>query len=80
MQGNSPEALALAKQIDGSLDELSKLVDAAISREVSAGTRLPAATTGGQFEQALCWIEDPRSAEDVIGESNHQPIQQIFVG
>ena len=66
-QGNAPEALELAKQISKNLDDLSVLVDPAISREVSAGTRLPAATTCGQYEQALCWIEDPRSAEDVIG-------------
>lgn len=65
--GNSPEALNLAKAIDGNLDKLQKLVDEAISREAAAGTRLPAATTGGQYEQALTWIDDPRSAENVIG-------------
>ena len=67
LQGNSPEALKLAKEIDDNLGQLGKLVDAAISREVTAGTRLPAATTGGQYEQALLWIDDPRSAENVIG-------------
>jgi len=65
--GNSPEALRLAKDIDTNLEHLAKLVDAAISREVTAGTRLPAATTAGQYEQSVLWIDDPRSADNVIG-------------
>ncbi|XP_057297715.1 vinculin-like [Hydractinia symbiolongicarpus] len=65
--GHSPEALALAKEIDEKLDLLTKLVDDAIAREVAAGTRLPAATTQGQFDQALSWIDDPRSDPNSVG-------------
>lgn len=67
LQGKTPEALALAKEIDGKLGVLAKLVDDAIKREVAAGTRLPAATTSGQFDQAMNWIDDPRYDPNSIG-------------
>ena len=38
-----------------------------LKREAAAGTRLPAATTQGQFEQALSWIDDPRSDPNGVG-------------
>lgn len=65
--GNSPEALALAKEIDDKLAFLAQLVDDAIKREIAAGARLPAATTSGQFDQALNWIDDPRYNTKSVG-------------
>lgn len=65
--GNSPEALSLAKEIDGKLEVLAKLVNDAIKREVAAGSRLPAATTSAQFDQAMNWLEDPRYVPNSVG-------------
>ena len=66
-QGHTPEALALAKDIDGKLDILAKLVDDAIKRTSAEGKRLPAATTEGQFDQAMNYIDDPRYNPNSIG-------------
>lgn len=65
--GNSPEALKLARDIDQKLELLTKLVDDAIAREAAAGTRLPAVTTEGQFDQAMRWIDDPRYDPNSVG-------------
>jgi len=46
---------------------LAKLVDDAIKRTVAAGTRLPSATTAGQFDQAMNWIDDPRYNPNSVG-------------
>ena len=69
-QGECPEALQLAKDIDQKLDLLTKLVDDAIAREAAAGTRLPAVTTEGQFEQAMRWIDDSRHDPNSVGKFN----------
>ena len=42
-------------------------MDGAIAREAAAGTRLPAVTTEGQFEQAMRWIDDPRHDPNSVG-------------
>lgn len=65
--GNSPEALRLAQEIDRKLGQLTKMVDDAIAREAAAGTRLPAVTTQGQFDQANRWIDDPRYDPNSVG-------------
>uniref|UniRef100_T2MH95 Vinculin n=1 Tax=Hydra vulgaris TaxID=6087 RepID=T2MH95_HYDVU len=63
----SPEAMRLAQEIDDRIQRLTKLVDDAIANETTSGKRLPAATTQGQYEQALNWIDDPRSEYNGTG-------------
>lgn len=46
---------------------LAGLVDDAIKREAAAGSRLPAATTSAQFDQAMNWLEDPRYVPNSVG-------------
>ena len=59
--------MRLAQEIDDRIQRLTKLVDDAIANETTSGRRLPAATTQGQYEQAMNWIDDPRFEPNGVG-------------
>ncbi|XP_071505940.1 vinculin-like isoform X2 [Diadema antillarum] len=58
-QGNSPEALQLARQIAAKLDFLQKQVDDSVKRAMVSGVTKTAYTLAGKVEQAQKWLRNP---------------------
>ncbi|XP_014662194.1 PREDICTED: vinculin-like isoform X1 [Priapulus caudatus] len=66
-KGTSPQALALAKNIDSSLLKLNQLVQQAISNSEKSGVEQPAHTVFGRVEQAQKWLRNPQYDDRGLG-------------
>lgn len=77
-QGSSPQAQALAKNIDSSLLKLNQLVQQAINSSEKSGVEQPAHTVSGRVEQAQKWLRNPQYDDHGLGKCSAIFIQCIF--
>ena len=68
LQGNSPQALALAKGIQQKLHELSDRCQQAVANTERSGVRKPAHTIAGKLGQAQKWLANPAQDDKGLGE------------
>ncbi len=67
MQGNSPQAMALAKGIQQKLHELQDSCNRAVINTERSGVRKPAHTIAGKVEQAQRWLTNPAVDDKGLG-------------
>ncbi|XP_064603655.1 vinculin-like isoform X2 [Liolophura sinensis] len=67
-KGNSPQALSLAREIQGPLRELQNKTMNGIMNTERSGIRRPAPTVQGKVEQALKWLANPGLDDKGLGE------------
>ncbi|ESP05115.1 hypothetical protein LOTGIDRAFT_102378 [Lottia gigantea] len=67
-KGNSPQALGLAREIQGKLDALQNLTQRGIMNTERSGIRKPAPTVDGKIEQARQWLANPGINDNGLGE------------
>ena len=58
-QGTTPQAEALARNVEARLNELLETVNQAVNRVEKSGIQQPAPTVVGRLEQARRWLEQP---------------------
>ncbi|XP_076450552.1 vinculin-like isoform X3 [Babylonia areolata] len=68
-KGSSPQAMSLAREIQGKLRELQNQTASAISSTERSGIRKPAPTVEGKVEQARQWLANPGMDDKGLGES-----------
>ena len=66
-QGSSPQAMSLAREIQGKLRELQGQTANAISSTERSGIRKPAPTVDGKVEQARQWLANPALDDKGLG-------------
>ncbi|XP_067655862.1 vinculin-like isoform X6 [Haliotis asinina] len=67
-KGNSPQAISLAKEIQGKLKELQQMTHNGIMNTERSGIRKPAPTVEGKVEQARQWLANPGISDNGLGE------------
>lgn len=67
-EGTSPQAEALARNIEDRLGELNATVQQAINRVEKSGIQQPAPTVSGRLEQARRWLEQPNLDDRGLGQ------------
>ena len=70
-QGNSPQAMSLAREIQGKLRELKNMTHNAIMNTERSGIRKPAPTVEGKVEQARQWLANPGLDDKGLGTHQH---------
>ncbi len=68
LQGNTPQAMSLARGIGVKLHELRDLCARAIMNTERSGNRRPAPTLEGKLEQAKRWMHRPEVDDKGLGE------------
>ncbi|XP_041366236.1 vinculin-like isoform X9 [Gigantopelta aegis] len=68
-KGNSPQAMSLAREIQGKLRELKTMTQNAIMNTERSGIRKPAPTVEGKVEQARQWLANPGLDDKGLGET-----------
>ena len=66
-QGNSPQAMALARGIQQKLNELQDKCNRAVMGTERSGIRRPAPTVAGKLEQAQRWLANPALDDKGLG-------------
>jgi len=66
-QGNSPQAMSLAKGIQQKMLELQDKCARAVSNTEHSGVRRPAHTIAGKLEQAQRWLTNPAVDDKGLG-------------
>ena len=74
VQGNTPQALALARGIQDKLRELQDKCQRAVLNTERSGIRRPAHTVAGKLEQAQRWLANPGVDDKGLGEWLYLPI------
>ena len=69
VQGNTPQAMALARGIQDKLRELQDKCARAVLNTERSGVRRPAHTVAGKLEQAQRWLANPGVDDKGLGES-----------
>ena len=69
-QGNSPQAVSLARGIQQKLQELQDLCRQAVTATERSGVRHPAHTVTGKVEQAQRWLANPAVSDNGLGTSS----------
>ena len=59
MQGDSPQALSLAKNIADKMEQLQDKVAGAVNHSERSGIKRPAHTLTGKVDQAQRWLNNP---------------------
>ena len=67
LQGNSPQAMSLARGIGVKLHELRDLCARAVMNTDRSGIRRPAPTLEGKLEQAKRWMHRPEVDDKGLG-------------
>lgn len=67
LQGNSPQAMSLARGIQDKLRELQDKVNTAVVNTDKSGIRKPAHTMSGKAQQAQRWLADPARDDRGLG-------------
>ena len=67
LQGNTPQAMALARGIGVKLHELRDLCARAVMNTERSGIRRPAPTLEGKLEQAKRWMHRPEVDDKGLG-------------
>ncbi|CAH1786025.1 unnamed protein product, partial [Owenia fusiformis] len=68
-QGNSPQALSLARGIQDKMGDLQTLVNRAVTNTEKSGIQRPAHTVAGKVEQAQRWLANPGVDDKGLGEA-----------
>ena len=68
LQGNSPQAMSLARGIQQKVHELADHVSQAVTNTERSGIRRPAHTVSGKVEQAQRWLRNPTLDDKGLGE------------
>ena len=75
-QGNSPQAMSLAREMQQKLKELQGLTGAGIMNTERSGIRKPAPTVEGKVDQAQRWLENPGLDDRGLGKDCCMVIQK----
>ncbi|XP_036360826.1 vinculin isoform X11 [Octopus sinensis] len=67
-KGSSPQAMALAREIQNKLGSLQQLTQMGIVNTERSGIRKPAPTVSGKVEQAQRWLANPGLDDKGLGE------------
>ncbi|XP_052825598.1 vinculin isoform X4 [Octopus bimaculoides] len=67
-KGSSPQAMALAREIQNKLGSLQQLTQLGIANTERSGIRKPAPTVSGKVEQAQRWLANPGLDDKGLGE------------
>lgn len=68
LQGNSPQAMSLGREMQQKLRELQNLTGAGIMNSERSGIRKPAPTVEGKVDQAQRWLTNPGIDDRGLGE------------
>ena len=71
-QGNSPQAMSLAKGIQQKLHELEGKVARAVQNTERSGVRKPAYTLDGKVDQGMRWCQNPGLDDGGLGKHRCQ--------
>ena len=66
-QGNSPQAISLARGIQQKLEELQDKCQRAVNNTERSGIRKPAHTVTGKMDQAQRWLNNPAVDDKGLG-------------
>ena len=66
-QGDSPQAMSLAREIQKKLGDLQNMTNVAIANTERSGIRRPAPTVDGKVEQARTWLANPGLDDKGLG-------------
>ena len=67
IQGNSPQAMSLAREMQHKVKDLQKLTNDGIMNTERSGIRKPAPTVQGKVDQALTWLANPAIDDKGLG-------------
>ena len=67
LQGNSPQAMSLAREMQHKVKELQKMTNDGIMNTERSGIRKPAPTVQGKVDQAQHWLSNPAMDDKGLG-------------